>query len=105
MKKLLFVIISALVLVSCENGEISKGRRLYEMYFEKNLKDPQSFVVYEENFEIEDNVKVNWKLEYGARNGFGGMVREKVEFSTIDNVLIIDKHWYKLKDGELVMEY
>lgn len=105
MRKLLFVLISAFVLVACENGEISKGRKLYEMYFEKNLKDPQSFVVYEEKSEIEDNVKVNWELEYGARNGFGGMVRERVKFTTIDNVLIIDKHWYTLKDGELIMEY
>lgn len=92
-------------MTSCENGEVSKGRRLYEMYFEKVLKDPQSFVVYKEKFEIEDEVKVNWEIEYGARNGFGGMVREVVKFSTIDKVFLINGSWYELKEGELIMVY
>lgn len=105
MRNLIIAITAMLALSSCEDAKVSQGRELYEMYFYKVLKDPQSFVVYEEEFKKDGDVKVEWKIEYGARNGFGGMVRETAKFSTIGNSLFIDGSMFERQEDELVMIY
>lgn len=99
MRFLLFSILFALALSSCENRYVVHGRHLYELYFNKNLKDPSSFKVYNEKYTIEDNgITVNWELDYGAKNGFGAMDREQVEFTTTLDYLFINGNMYKADD-------
>ena len=81
MKKFLFTILCIVTLCSCENKYVSSGRNLYELYFDKVLKDPSSFKVYNEKYTLDENgITVNWELDYGAKNSYGAMVREQVEF-------------------------
>lgn len=76
------------------------------MYFQETLKDPSSFVVYNESFEEESSVVIKWKVEYGAKNSFGGMVRETVEFTTIGGYAIrINDSYWKLEDDKLIKVY
>ena len=104
MKYILFIALLCLTLTSCEDKTVSKGRKMYELYFEQNLKDPDSFVVYEEAYEkVEGEVK--WHIEYGARNGFGGMVRESIDFGSNILYLNINNECYKLDKGKLVKLY
>lgn len=99
MKKVILLFILALPLFSCENRYVSEGRTLYEMYFEKYLKDPSSFKVYDEKYTI-DGATVHWTLDYGAKNGFGAMDREQVEFETISDYIFIDGKSYRKEDLE-----
>ena len=52
MKRLLLslLVILSLALTSCEDQEVSNGRRLYQKHFREVLKDPESFTVYSETF-------------------------------------------------------
>ena len=93
----MLVIIGAIALCSCENRYVSDGRDLYELYFNKVLKDPSSFKVYDEEYTI-DGASVNWKLDYGAKNGFGAMDREQVEFTTSPNYISINGEMYNKED-------
>lgn len=90
---------------SCENGNVTHGRELYEMYFKKVLKDPESFTVYKEEYRIEESIKVEWVIDYGAKNGFGGMERETVEFTTIGDALYINNSMYERRGNKLIMAY
>ena len=40
MKKIPLLFIFMLLLTGCENRYVSEGRDMYEMYFDKYLKDP-----------------------------------------------------------------
>lgn len=87
-KKLLLSLLLLLILSSCEPSAVRDGRYAYEAYFHEVLKDPASFVVYNEQYEVDSTgVRVLWTLDYGAKNSFGGMKREKIEFTTIGKVL------------------
>lgn len=99
MKKIALLFILALLLLSCENKHVSEGRNMYKMYFEKYLKDPSSFKVYDEKYTL-DGVSVHWKLDYGAKNGFGAMDREQVEFETSLGYLFIDGKSYRKEELE-----
>ena len=84
MKKILFVLMGTTLLLfmnSCDDP-VTRGRQMYKSYFQKTLKDPDSFKVYNEKYTEDKNGTVEWKLDYGAKNSLGGMVRESVEFST-----------------------
>lgn len=70
---------------------------MYEMYFDKYLKDPSSFKVYDEKYTL-DGVRVFWKLDYGAKNGFGAMDRKCVEFETSPGYIFIDGNSYRKED-------
>ena len=90
MKKLLLLLIFPL-LIACEPSSVDVGREAYEKYFKSTLKDPESFKVYSEKYEVApDGYKIKWKIDYGAKNGFGGMVREKAEFYTIGKKIYFD---------------
>lgn len=85
MKKILFTLIGVIIILcasSCDDS-VSRGRQMYKAYFQKTLKDPKSFKVYSEKYiEKDKEGNVKWELDYGAKNSFGGMVRESIEFST-----------------------
>lgn len=99
MKKIVLLFLLVLPLCGCENKYVSDGREMYEMYFDKILKDPSSFKVYSEDYTI-DGVSVKWRLDYGAKNSFGSMEREQVEFETSPNYIFIDGNSYRKKDLE-----
>lgn len=85
MKMILSTIIgiTALFCMSSCDDPVTRGRQMYESYFEKTLKDPESFKVYSEKYkESTPKGSIEWELDYGAKNPLGGMVRETVKFST-----------------------
>lgn len=84
----LIVVVGATLFFTLYNPNIIKGRKAYEDYFKGILKDPESFKVYNEEYNA-DGGTVEWKLDYGARNSFGGMVRKQVEFTTIGSKIYI----------------
>jgi uncharacterized lipoprotein NlpE involved in copper resistance len=84
---LLFISILMFVLIGCDN-DVSSGRSAYKKYFRENLKDPASLVIHEEIFKKEGGHTINWTVDIGAKNSFGGMVRETYEFTTIGGKLI-----------------
>lgn len=98
MKKLLLLILPML-LASCEPASVRQGRKVYEAYFHYILKDPESFVVYDEDYTMEGKSTIKWELDYGGRNSFGGNVRETAEFTTCGDMIFIDGWHYSL--GEL----
>ena len=88
MKKILVFVLIWIFFMSCENGYVRDGRSLYKAYFKKTLIDPSSFKVYNESYEI-NGASVKWKLDYGAKNSYGGMIRKTEEFETIGSITII----------------
>ena len=105
MKKFLVFVIIILALASCEDSEVAKGRRIYKKYFKEVLKDPSSFVVYKEDFKKDGSSIVEWTIEYGAKNSFGGMVRKTVEFKTVNNAIYVEGSCYRLESGDIVKSY
>lgn len=98
MKKIILFLAMSLLFCACEPSAVRDGRRIYKAYFDYILKDPASFVVHSEEYEIQDGSKVHWKLDYGAKNGFGAMGRDYIEFTTFgDRMIDIDD----LYGGEL----
>lgn len=76
------------VLIGCD-PDVIDGRAAYKQYFKENLKDPRSLVIYKETFKKEGDYTINWTVEIGAKNSFGGMNRETYEFTTIGDKLIM----------------
>lgn len=74
---------------SCTGSNwVSQGREAYQGYFKDNLRDPESLVVYDESYTEYEGDSVVWHVEYGARNGFGGMNRTRMKFVTIGSTVI-----------------
>lgn len=93
MKKILLLFIMIVFLCSCENRYVSDGRSMYEAYFEKVLKDPSSLKIYNESYTV-DGVSVKWVIDYGAKNSFGAMNRETIEFETNPSMLEVNGKFY-----------
>ena len=93
MKKLLLSLLAimSLALTSCEDSAVANGRKLYQKHFKEVLKDPESFTVYSEQFTKVDEYTVSWTLDYGAKNSFGGMVRETAKFRTCGGSIFFDE--------------
>lgn len=87
MKKIIFLLVAMVALSSCEDHKVSEGRKLWKSYLKKNLKDPSSLVIYDEDYT--EGGSVMWTIEYGAKNSFGGMGRETLECITDGKKLII----------------
>ena len=98
MKKILLLISLAFIFLSCEDSSVRDGRKLYKMYFDKTLKDPKSFIVYDEKYTINDKYTVNWVLDAGAKNSLGGMVRKTYNITTIDGTIEVDGELYEKED-------
>ncbi|MFK2681076.1 hypothetical protein ACIXT9_02130 [Bacteroides fragilis] len=99
MKKFLFVLVSlAFIFSSCEDESVREGRKLYKMYFDKVLKDPKSFIVYDEKYTVNDEYTVNWVLDAGAKNSLGGMVRKTYDITTVGETIEVDGELYRKAD-------
>lgn len=97
--RILLALMAAFLLCSCDSSEIRQGRKAYQAYFKKYLKDPESFKVYKEEYKETDK-GIEWTLDYGAKNSYGAMNRETVHFSTIGNSVITDDGIYDKSDLE-----
>ena len=68
MKKLLLLLFFTISITSCDPSPVDVGREAYEAYFKSTLKDPESFKVYSEKYEVESNgMTVHWTIDYGAK--------------------------------------
>ena len=90
MRKIL-LLLAIITLTSCEDIAVSNGRKTYQKYYRDVLKDPESFTVYSEEYKKIDDATVSWTLDYGAKNSFGGMVREKVKFKTCGSSIFFEE--------------
>lgn len=100
MNKTLLKIASVLLLCSCEPSSVRQGRKLYEKYYQKTLKDPGSFEVYKEQYTRDGDYKVNWTLDWGAKNSYGAMDRQTDNFTTVGSSIFINGRGYDQKDLE-----
>ena len=66
---------------------------MYEAYFDKVLKDPSSLEIYNEAYTVE-GVSVKWTIDYGAKNSFGAMDRQIIEFETTPSMLEVNGNFY-----------
>lgn len=92
MKKIVICLVSFIILLSitsCEASYVTESRELYELYFKKTLKDPESFKLYDEKYINLGNC-VEWTLDYGARNSLGGMIRETIKIRTYKTKIQVD---------------
>ena len=86
---MIFILFAIVLFTSCEPTAVREGRKIYKAYFNHILKDPSSLEVYSEKYTVEDNnFTVHWELDYGARNSYGGMVRDYIKFTTVGSRLI-----------------
>lgn len=90
MKRLLLILLAPVMLMSCQPAAVSHGRNTYKRYFSKVLKDPESFMVYDESVEPIDDHSACWTLDYGAKNSYGAMERRTVTFKTTGDLIDID---------------
>lgn len=93
MKKIFLLFAAIFIFCSCENRYVSDGRSMYEAYFDKVLKDPSSLKIYNESYTV-DGVSVKWTIDYGAKNSFGAMDRQTVEFKTNPSMLEVNGELY-----------
>ena len=82
MKKILSILFLSLFLCSCESSSVRGGREFYMLYFEKTFKDPSSIKIYSEKYTEKDGGKVEWVLDVGGKNSYGGMVRKTYRITT-----------------------
>lgn len=96
MRKAILLLMTTVLLAACDSEpkNVSEGRELYQLYFQKTLRDPESLKIYSEKYEVDgDGIKVSWTIDYGAKNGYGAMDRETKEFMTIGDMLFVDNHY------------
>ena len=98
MKKFLIGLFCAIAFTSCVDSAVSNGREIYQMYYKKFLKDPNSFVVYSEKYQKDGEFAINWTIDYGAKNGYGAMTRKTENFKTIGKTIFIDGTHYTMSD-------
>lgn len=101
MKKLLSLLLFSVLLCSCEKSIVRDGRELYMLYFEKTFKDPESIKIYKEEYTIRDDKYVDWVLDVGGKNSYGGMVRKTFKVSTFKDAFIKDEKGNMFPVGEL----
>lgn len=100
MKKITLLFFLITILSSCGDSSVSRGRKLYKLYFNKTLKNPKSLVIHSEKYTKENESTVNWVLDIGAENSYGGMVRKTYEIQTVYDVIVVDGEIYQKKDLE-----
>lgn len=96
-KLIILVIFTCLIFYSCEQSGVSKGRTAYKEYFDKTLKDPSSLVVHSEEIIAQDESSATFVLDIGAKNSFGGMVRQMYTIRTIGKG-ILDVNKYDIRE-------
>ena len=87
-KQSFFIIVISLIFYSCGPNLVSNGRTAYKEYFNKTLKDPASLVIHSEEIIAQDEASVTFVLDVGAKNSFGGMVRQTYTIRTIGKDIV-----------------
>ena len=90
MKKLI-LLFTVLLFAACGN----KYEKAIQEHYKSVLKDPESFQVHsiELHSTEDDGLTKLYKLDYGAKNGFGGMVRDTERVTIIgDKVYKTEKY-------------
>lgn len=88
MKKLIVIIVIALLFISCEDSAISSGRKGYTKYLKENLKDPDSLKIYGEEVQKTGDNSTVFIVDYGAKNGYGAYTRAKMRFEMVMGAII-----------------
>lgn len=78
----IFVIVTTIVLSACNHKEKSAKAAVHN-YIKKTLRDPNSFEVYNETAEKQNKHTYLITVDYGAKNGFGGIERTKEKYLVI----------------------
>ena len=90
MRKIIALLTFAILICACEPTAVTTGRHAYKSYFKYILNDPKSLEIHSEDYTIEDNVKVNWTVDYSAKNRLGGRVRKTVHFTTVGTFIVVE---------------
>lgn len=104
MKKLHLILIalSVLFLFSCDSQSVRDGRSIYKKYLKETLKDPESLKIYKEEVIKDEHVTATFKVDYGAKNSYGGYVRTTSVFETVGNRCItVDGKLIFTEDGNV----
>lgn len=90
MKKILFLLITAmLILVSCRS-EADKGRTMWKAYLNMRLVSPNSLQINSEKYK-EDESSIVWTIDYTADSRLGTPVRDELRCTThSDDYIIVD---------------
>jgi len=88
MRKILFLLL--FFAFSCRNSKENAAIDLCKEYLGKILKDPSSLKVYNATATTDSEYGTEWNvtLDYGAKNGFGGMDRETMTFRIVDDLIL-----------------
>jgi hypothetical protein len=86
--RFLLLIALASYLIGCESTGVIRGRKAYKEYFKETLKDPESLRIYKEIIIYSDDVSAKFQVEIGAKNSYGGYVRETFCFHTIGDKVV-----------------
>nr|DAN79736.1 MAG TPA: hypothetical protein [Caudoviricetes sp.] len=94
MNKLIILFsLTIIILCSCKPSGVSKGRIAYKEYFNKTLKDPSSLVIHSEEVIAKDESSATFVLDIGAKNSYGGMVRQTYTIRTIGKGILDVKEY------------
>lgn len=78
MKNIILLILISLLFTSCKT-DIERARNNYKRYFNETLKDPNSLVIYHEEATFDYyKDQYTFKVDYGAKNGYGAMTRSEI---------------------------
>lgn len=88
MNKYIFILLAFLFLSSCEDSQVSNGRKLWKAYLNTFAKDPSSIVIYNESY-TKDGM-IEWTIDYGGKNSYGGMTRSTLKCRTASKYLFVD---------------
>ena len=76
-------------LLGCEEQQKEKKAKAYlHDHIKKTLRDPASFKVYDEKVEMDGRYTYILTIDYGAKNGYGGMERRTEKFSVTGDLVL-----------------
>lgn len=94
MKKVLLFIAFIGILCACDPPHVSESRKIYKSYFNYVLKDPKSLEIHSATYTAHGSI-IEWKIDYSAKNSFGGNVRKTTEIVTYGDWFTVDGTYYK----------
>lgn len=80
MKEVLLFLFVLVLLASCSGDDVSWGRKAFRSYLEQCVDDPASLVIHSEKYAEGGAGSVDWTLDIGFANAFGGMERHTRSF-------------------------
>ncbi len=95
MKSFVMLLMPVLLFISCgdkkENKELSPEEKVklsVQDFIKKSLRDPESFKVYRIYASKENKDTFVVLIDYGAKNGFGGMERAYEKYKVVGNLIV-----------------